>query len=82
MPTFGEKLRQLRTQRGLTLRALARELGYSNAHAYINDFENGKRRPTLDFVVKIGQYFNVPTDHLIRDDIDLNLNDADNTPIQ
>ena len=80
MPTFGEKLRQLRTQRGLTLRALARELGYTNAHAYINDFENGKRRPTLDFVVKIGKYFNVSVDLLIRDDIELNLGDTEDAP--
>jgi len=50
--------------------------GQLRKDCYINDFENGKRRPTLDFVVKIGQYFNVPTDHLIRDDIDLNLDET------
>jgi transcriptional regulator with XRE-family HTH domain len=71
--SFGEKLRLLRTQQGLTQRALAQALGYSNAHAYISDFETGKRKPTLEFALKIAQFFNVPVDQLVQDDVVLRL---------
>ncbi len=76
MQSFGEKLRLLRTKQGLTQRALARALGYTNAHAYISDFESGKRKPTLEFVQKIAQFFNISTDRLVRDDLMLPLDGA------
>jgi transcriptional regulator with XRE-family HTH domain len=68
---FGDKLRQLRMQQGLTQRALAHALGYTNAHAYISDFETGKRRPTAEFVLKVARYFNVSADLLLKDELDL-----------
>ena len=50
---FGEKVRELRRAKGLTLRALGEKVGVS--HAYISKTENGK----LDF----GDY---PSEALIR----------------
>lgn len=70
MQRFGEKLRVLRTQRGITVRELARALGYT-AHSYIGDVELGRRRPTADFVLKVAQFFEVSTDSLMRDELDL-----------
>lgn len=50
---FGDKIRELRTTKGFTLRALGERVGVS--HAYISKVENGR----LDF----GDY---PSEDLIR----------------
>jgi transcriptional regulator with XRE-family HTH domain len=70
MQRFGEKLRTLRTQRGMTVRDLAQELGYANS-GYISQLENGKREPTVKFIMKVAQLFNVTTDQLLRDDLEV-----------
>jgi transcriptional regulator with XRE-family HTH domain len=70
MQRFGEKLRTLRTRRGMTVRELAQALGY-NAHSYVGDVEHNKRRPTADFVLNVALFFNVSTDQLMRDDREL-----------
>lgn len=72
MQRFGEKVHALRTYRGMTVRDLAQALGYT-AHSYVGDVENGKRRPTADFVLKVALLFSVSTDTLMRDDLDLEL---------
>jgi transcriptional regulator with XRE-family HTH domain len=72
MQRFGEKLRTLRTQHGLTVRELAVALGYAaNSHSYISETETGKRRPKIEFVLKVAQYFGVTTDQLVWDDLAL-----------
>ena len=78
MQRFGEKLRILRTRRGLTVRQLAVALGYSiNSHGYISETETGKRRPKIEFVLKVAHYFGVTTDQLVRDDIELDAGNDD-----
>lgn len=72
MQRFGEKVHVLRTAQGMTVRDLAQALGYT-AHSYVGDVENGKRRPTADFVLKVALLFSVSTDTLMRDDLDLEL---------
>ena len=67
---FGEKLRALRLQRGLTLKELAHELGYM-AHGYLSEIESGKKKPTVDFVLKVADFFDVTTDQLLHDDVKL-----------
>jgi len=67
---FGEKLRVLRTQRGLTLKELASALGYV-AHGHISELEAGKKMPTAEFVLKVAILFDVTTDQLLRDELDL-----------
>ena len=66
MNRVGEKLRNLRERQGLTSRELGTVLGVSNS--YIIRIENGKKRPSIDLVVKIARFFNVSTDQLIMDD--------------
>lgn len=70
MHRFGEKLRKLRTEHGLTVRELADALGYS-AYSQVSLFETGKREPTLKFVLKVADYFQVSLDQLMRDDLEL-----------
>ncbi|MDM8519501.1 helix-turn-helix transcriptional regulator [Anaerolineales bacterium HSG6] len=70
MQRFGEKLRALRKQRGLTLKALALELGLS-AHGYISELESGKKRPTTEFVLNASRLFDVSIDQLLKDELDL-----------
>ena len=70
MQRFGEKLRLLRIQRGLTLKALALELGL-NAHGYISELEAGKKKPTAELVLRTARLFDVTTDQLLKDELEL-----------
>ena len=70
MQRFGEKLHTLRTQKGMTLKGLASELGYST-HSYISEIEAGKKIPTVDFVLSIARFFSVTTDELLKDELEL-----------
>jgi transcriptional regulator with XRE-family HTH domain len=70
MQRFGEKLRVLRTRRGMTLRELAEALGYTN-HGYLGLLETGKKKPTVEFVLKVARLFQVTTDQLLWDEIAL-----------
>lgn len=67
---FGEKLHSLRIQRGLTLKELAHALGHTS-HGYISELEAGKKIPTVAFVIGVAHLFDVTTDALLRDDLDL-----------
>jgi len=58
MTPFGEKLRELRAERGLTLARMAADLGVSAA--YLSAIEHGRRsRPTRSLVRQICVYFNI-----------------------
>jgi transcriptional regulator with XRE-family HTH domain len=72
MQRFGEKLRALRTQRGMTLKELALELGLS-AHGYISELESGKKKPTAELVLNVARLFDVSTDQLLKDELDLDM---------
>ena len=70
MQKFGEKLRILRTQHRLSLQELAHKLGI-NAHSYISELESGKKKPTAEFVLNVARLFEVSTDQLLKDELDL-----------
>ena len=81
MRRFGEKMRMLRKRRGLTIVALAEALGYApTSNSYISEIETGKRRPKIDFVLKVAHYFGVTTDELVQDDIELDVSRDDAAP--
>ncbi len=69
MSKIGEKLRLLRQRRGLTSRELGDLLDVSNS--YIIRIENGKKRPSIDLVARIAHYFQVSTDQLILDELEV-----------
>ncbi len=68
---FGQKLRWLRTQHGITLKALARMLGYK-AHGHISEIEAGKKVPTAGFALAVAEVFDVSVDDLLKDDRQIN----------
>jgi len=58
MTPFGERLRQLREERGIAAKSMAEALGVSPA--YLSALEHGKRgRPTHAMVVAICAYLNI-----------------------
>ena len=70
MKRFGEKLRALRVRRGMTLKELAGELGLA-AHGYISELEAGKKMPTAEFVLNVARLFEVTSDELLKDELEL-----------
>ncbi len=70
MQTFGEKLRILRKQRGMTLQELAQALGFQT-HSYLSKIETEKHMPAVELVVKVSEFFNVPVDKLVKDYLEL-----------
>ncbi len=67
---FGEKLKALRLSKGLTLRQFADSMGY-RAYGYISELEAGKKTPTVEFVLAVSRYYDISTDELIRDEVEL-----------
>ncbi len=72
MRRFGEKLRLLRTEHGMTLKSLAMSLGYK-AHGHISEIEAGKKIPTTGFVLAVAKLFSVSVDSLLMDGVEINL---------
>ena len=58
MTPFGERMRKLRTERNVTLKQMAEEIGVSSA--YLSALEHGKRgRPGWHLLQRIISYFNI-----------------------
>ncbi|MEI8177312.1 helix-turn-helix domain-containing protein [Aestuariivirga sp.] len=58
MTPFGDRMRKLRTERGITLKQMAEALGVSSA--YLSALEHGKRgRPGWHLIQRILAYFNI-----------------------
>lgn len=60
---FAERLRTLRKSKGLTQLELAKLLGVSTST--IGMYEQGRREPELNFVMKIASYFQVSSDFIL-----------------
>lgn len=58
-----EKLRQLRKEKGKTLKEVAKEIGIS-VSAYSN-YEQGIREPSYEILKKICAYYEVSADYLL-----------------
>ncbi|MEV4370060.1 XRE family transcriptional regulator [Nonomuraea sp. NPDC049637] len=59
----GARLRHLRTQRGVTLSALAEATGISKST--LSRLESGQRRPSLELLLPIAEAHQVPLDELV-----------------
>lgn len=67
---LGDKVRHLRETAGLSQSELAVQLGLSGrSKGYISELESGKKKATIELVLRIAQYFGVTTDYLLRDDL-------------
>lgn len=62
MNTFSTRLKELRTDNGLSQYQLAKKLGFS--HVAIGYWESNKRVPNLDAVIQLAKFFNVSIDYL------------------
>jgi len=80
MKTLGERIKYLRTQKGLSMDALRKALviplqdededeeliGFARiSTATISNLENNKHKPTSDIVVALSRFFNVSCDWLL-----------------
>ena len=59
----GEKIRYLRLKNNLTSKELSKALNISESSMSL--YESGKRKPSIDFIIKAANYFNVTTDFLL-----------------
>lgn len=60
---FPAILTSLRSERGLSQRKAAADLGISQA--LLSHYENGLREPKLDFVVRACDYYGVSADYML-----------------
>lgn len=63
IPEIGQKIKQLRTQRGISQVALAKTLGVSKS--VISSYENELHMPPYDVLIRIALLFGVSTDYLL-----------------
>lgn len=63
MVELGQKLRDLRTSRGLKQREVAKGIGVTTS--VISAHENGIRLPSYEALIKLTGYFNVSSDYLL-----------------
>lgn len=68
---FGLKLKQIRTEKKLSLFGLAKLTGLSKS--YLNEIEKGKKYPKTDKIALLSEYLEVPYDHLVSLKLDKNL---------
>lgn len=77
--TFGDRLKELREDRGLRQTELADKLNLSRNT--ISSYETNTNEPSLDVLVSISDVFNVSLDYLLcrtEEKFNLNLENADN----
>lgn len=63
MNVFGERLKELRKEHGLTQKVLAEELGYNQS--MICFWERGVNEPTESAIRKAAIFFDVTADYLL-----------------
>ncbi|WP_339893121.1 helix-turn-helix domain-containing protein [uncultured Algibacter sp.] len=68
---FGLKLKQIRTERNLSLFGLSKLSGLSKS--YLNEIENGKKYPKPDKIVILSEKLDVPYDQMVSLKLDKNL---------
>ena len=61
--SFSERLVELRNEKGLSQSELSNELGVSKNSIYY--YENEKRVPDANTVIKFARFFNVTSDYLL-----------------
>jgi predicted transcriptional regulator len=68
---FGLKLKQIRTERNLSLFGLSKLSGLSKS--YLNEIENGKKYPKPDKIAALSEKLEVPYDQMVSLKLDKNL---------
>ncbi len=66
MTRFGENLRLLREEHGLSQSALAEAIGMSRrSKGYISELEHGRKTPTTETLLALSRLFNISIDELL-----------------
>ncbi|NFQ86706.1 helix-turn-helix transcriptional regulator [Clostridium sporogenes] len=76
---FGDRLKELREEKGMTQEQLGKLLNITKQAVY--SYEKGDNEPTIDSLVKIANIFNVSLDYLLcrtKERYNLNLKDKKN----
>ncbi len=60
---FGEKLRQLRLEKKVSMRTLAQKAAID--FSYISQIEHGKRQPSRDVIVRLARALKTDADELL-----------------
>lgn len=63
MKIFCERLKELKTEKGLSAKKLANQIGVSDS--IIIKWEKGQRTPTIDNLYNLAVFFGVSADFLI-----------------
>jgi transcriptional regulator with XRE-family HTH domain len=67
MKNFGEALKENRIIRGLTLKDIERDTGINNGN--LSRWERGEVLPSIDFCVKLADYYGITLDELVGRDL-------------
>jgi len=63
MPSFPDRLKELRRQKLISQKLLAETIGLSERG--IQNYERGTNKPTSDILVKLADFFGVTVDYLV-----------------
>ena len=63
MVHFGQRLKELRLQAGMTQKQLADRIWVSKAA--IGNYELSDRKPSLEIIIKLAKVFHVSTDYML-----------------
>lgn len=63
MSIFAQRLRELRQEKGLSMKQLAKELNTTDAA--VSNWENEINEPKISYLKAIAQFFNVSADYLL-----------------
>ena len=64
---FAKRLKQLRLEKGLTLRDVADH--FKMSHSTLSKYENGKRHPDMVMIIKLSEFFDVSVDYLLGESL-------------
>ena len=67
MKIISKNIRHLRTLKGITQEVFAEELGITRSR--ISSYEENRSSPTIETLIKLSEYFKIPVDILIKNDL-------------
>ncbi len=63
MNKFCKRLKETRTEKGFTQKQIAEAINVT--YNAVSQYENGVREPSIDLLIKICDFLDVPSDYLI-----------------
>lgn len=63
MSIFSIRLRELRTERKLSMKQLSQKIDTTDAT--ISNWENGVNEPKISYLIRLAKFFNVSSDYLL-----------------